>query len=524
MNPLFETDFYKTSHYRMYPEGTSKIYSNLTPRKSRFKEINHIVVFGIQYWLMHHLIGEWNMNFFRKYAMVRGEDPAMVKGAVIAQYLRTMDNTLGKGAVTTAHIEALWDLGYIPLQIKVLPEGTLCPIGVPCLTITNTVPHAYWLVNYLETILSCTVWQPITSATLAYEYRKLLTAFAVETTGSDAGVQWQGHDFSMRGMSSLESACTSGAGHLLSFTGTDTIPAISFLEQYYGADVTKELVGASVPATEHSVMCMGTKGDELGTFTRLLEQYPHGILSVVSDTWDLWKVLTEFLPALKGQILAREGKLVIRPDSGDPVDIICGTSYELTGQSPASPSLKGVVELLWDVFEGEVNEQGYKVLDSHVGAIYGDSINLERAFQICTRLKAKGFASTNIVLGIGSYTYQMNTRDTFGFAVKATYGEVVRTSEEDLFDQGGPSIGQTFTDCRKIFKDPITDDGTKKSAKGLLRVDQMNGELVLRDQVTKEEEEGGELKTVFLDGQLTDPCTLSQVRERLAAQMLQLTH
>lgn len=416
IEPLLQTDFYKVGHYRQYTPGTVKIVSNLTPRKSRFKEITHIVVFGIQYFLIGYLFELWGSQFFA----LRRED-------VLRRYARIMDFALGKGAVTTEHIGRLHDLGYLPLHVKALPEGTLCPIGVPCLTITNTVDHAYWLVNYLETILSCTVWQLMTSATLAHEYKKLLSAFALETTGDLSFVPWQGHDFSMRGMSSLESACTSGAGHLLSFTGTDTIPAISFLEQYYGADVEKELVGASVPATEHSVMCMGTKGDECGTFTRLLALYPSGILSVVSDTWDLWKVLTEYLPALKDQILARDGKLVIRPDSGDPVDIICGTlfpgwddpnmpwNFNAQKHEPL-PSEKGVIELLWDVFGGTVNAQGYKVLDSHVGAIYGDSINLQRAFDICTRLKAKGFASTNIALGIGSYTYQMNTRDTFGLS------------------------------------------------------------------------------------------------------------
>lgn len=530
INPLFSVDFYKQSHYRQYPGGTTKLYSNLTPRKSRIHGINKVVVFGIQYFIKEYLQSQWSLNFFSR-----------PKQLIVNQYKRMMDATLGKDAVSTKHIEDLWDLGHLPLHIKSLPEGTLCPIGVPCLTITNTVDHAYWLVNYLETILSCSVWQPITSATIAYEYKKLLSKYAIETTGTTEFVQWQGHDFSMRGMSSLESACTSGAGHLLSFTGTDTIPAIAFLENYYGADVEKELVGASVPATEHSVMCMGTKDDEIGTFKRLLDIYPSGILSVVSDTWDLWKVCTEYIVELKEQILARDGKLVIRPDSGDPVDIICGCRagksdedgqlyndkdlYETYpdddilwikhthGSKPISEAQhKGVIELLWDAFGGTINEQGYKVLDPHIGAIYGDSITLERADQICERLKKKGFASTNIVFGIGSYTYQMNTRDTFGFAVKATYGELTYKGEIDPV--WGPHMGHI--EAREIFKDPITDDGTKRSAKGLLRVnmDDMGG-LYLQDQCTKEEEEGGRLKTVFFNGKLTKFQSLSEIRERL---------
>lgn len=513
--PPLQTDYYKVNHHAMYPPGTTKIYSNLTPRKSRIPGVSAIVVFGIQYWIMEYVIKQWNEHFFSSFQ--GDEDTAFKELAlkkkinVIERYKRVMDATLGKDTVSAKHLEDLWDLGYMPLHIKALPEGTLCPIGVPCLTITNTVDHAFWLVNYLETILSCSTWQAMTSATIAYEYKKLLTKYATETGGDPSFVQWQGHDFSMRGMSSLESSCISGAAHLTSFTGTDTIPAISFLEHYYGADIEKELVGASVPATEHSVMCMGGHEDEIGTFTRLLDAFPTGILSVVSDTWNLWTVLTDYLPRLKDKILARkEGKLVIRPDSGDPVDIVCGKPYSLTEGvlRDRTPEEVGVIELLWDTFGGTINDKGFKQLDSHIGAIYGDSITLDRAKEICERLKAKGFASTNIVFGIGSYTYQHNTRDTFGFAVKATYGEV----------KG---------ELREIFKAPITDDGTKKSKKGLLAVIDapytQKGEskttgLIVVDQCTKEQEAKGLLQTVFLDGKLVKKFTLQEVRDNLSKQ------
>jgi nicotinamide phosphoribosyltransferase len=298
----------------------------------------------------------------------------------------------------------------------------------------------------------------------------------------------------MRGMAGLEAATFSSAGHLLSFSGTDTIPTIDFLEKYYNADSDKELIGGSVAATEHSVMCMGTNEGEQETFKRLItEVYPNGIVSIVSDTWDLWKVLTVYLPNLKDEVLAREGKVVIRPDSGDPVDIICGNP---NGENEAER--KGVIELLWDIFGGLENSKGFKELDSHIGAIYGDSITLERATQICERLKLKGFASTNVVLGIGSFTYQYNTRDTFGFAMKATYGEV---------DGNG----------REIYKDPITDDGTKKSAKGLMKIELENGKYKLVDQVSWEEEQQGELKMVFKDGKLLLDDSLEDIRKRVRA-------
>lgn len=359
------------------------------------------------------------------------------------------------------------------------------------------------------------LWQPITSATIAHEFKKILTKYCLETDEKNLEfINWQGHDFSMRGMSSVDSSILSGMGHLLSFTGTDTIPAIYQLENSYAAT---GLIGASVPATEHSVMCMGQKESEIDTFKRLLNLYPEGILSVVSDTWDLWKVCTEYLPQLKEQILARNGKLVIRPDSGNPVDIICGDNYwkdsvkTLGAEVLNKPEAKGVIELLWDVFGGTINEQGYKVLDSHIGAIYGDSITRERAIDICERLKTKGFASTNIVLGIGSYTYQYNTRDTFGFAMKATYGEVMIAP--DLDKKG--SFSAPIIEAREIFKAPITDSGEKKSAKGLLAVHEDKGTLVLKQSCTPEEEKQGLLQTVFKDSVLTKKVTLNEIREKL---------
>jgi nicotinamide phosphoribosyltransferase len=237
---------------------------------------------------------------------------------------------------------------------------------------------------------------------------------------------------------------------------------------------------------------MGTFDDELGTFRRLIcEVYPKGIVSIVSDTWDLWKVLTEYLPKLKSEIANREGKVVIRPDSGDPVDIICGNP---NGKNDNEK--KGVIELLWDTFGGTTNDKGFKELIPQIGAIYGDSITIDRATQICERLKAKGFASTNVVLGIGSYTYQYNTRDTFGFAMKATYGEV---------------NGQG----REIFKDPITDDGTKKSAKGLMKIELDNDTYKLIDQVSWSTEQTGELKEIFRDGKLLMDLTLEEIRQRV---------
>ncbi|GAA4107120.1 nicotinate phosphoribosyltransferase [Aquimarina addita] len=479
MNPLLLTDGYKLGHKEQYPDGTTLVYSNWTPRKSRIEGIDTVLFFGLQYFIKEYLIKRFNENFF-----------SVPKKEVSLEYKKYVDHYLGID-YDVSHIEALHDLGYLPIEIKALPEGTAVPIRVPMFTLVNTKSEFFWLTNYLETLLSNIIWQPCTSATIANQYQKILKAFALETDKENASfVTWQGHDFSMRGMSGIESSILSGMGHALSFSGSDTLPVAKALEDYYNSDVTKELVIGSVNATEHSVMCAGSKEDEIGTFRRLLETYPTGILSVVSDTWDLWKVLTEYLPILKNEILSRDGKLVIRPDSGDPVDIICGCndSNEVVA--------KGVIELLWDEFGGTINEQGYKVLDPKIGAIYGDSITIQRATQICERLKEKGFASTNVVLGIGSFTYQYNTRDTFGFAMKATYVEV-------------------NGEGREIFKDPITDDGTKKSAKGLIHLYNNKGQIEIKDQVSSEEEKQGLLRTVFKDGELLVNDSLTIIRERI---------
>ena len=488
LNPLTAIDFYKADHRPQYPDGTTLVYSNFTPRSAKLSNVpehlfdNRVVFFGLQHFVKHFLIDTWNAGFFLK-----------PKADVVARYKRRMDTALGAGAISVEHIEALHDLGYLPICIKALPEGSLVPIKVPALVIYNTRPEFFWLTNYLETILSCSLWKPMTSATVARHYRKLLDRYADET-GTDQGfVQFQAHDFSFRGLSGPEDAALSGAAHLTSFVGTDTVPAIDLLEDYYGGDAEKELLGCSVPATEHSVMCMGTFEAEIETFRRLITQiYPAGIVSIVSDTWDFWKVVTEYATELKGTILAREGKVVFRPDSGDPVKIICGDPDAPQG----SPAHKGAVECLWEVFGGTMTEKGFRLLDAHVGLIYGDSITLDRAERILEGLKAKGFASGNVVFGVGSFTYQYVTRDTFGFAVKSTYGEV-------------NGVG------REIFKDPVTDTGVKKSARGRLCVTLIDGVYCLVDRQDSLEPAGCCLREVFRDGKLLVDDTIAEIRNRL---------
>ena len=503
INPFLLTDSYKVSHHLQYPKGTTLVYSNFTPRSNKYapKGCDKVVSFG-QQMVMQMIKEMFDRDFF-------SQDKGRVTGEIHTEYSMHLNCEYD-----VSHIADLHDLGYLPIKVKALPEGTLVPMGVPVLTIVNTKPEFFWLTNFLETLLSNLLWKPMSSATIAYQYNRNLTTWALETdVVNEPFVDFQGHDFSMRGLAGLDAVILSGLGHATSFMGSDSLPVIHGARKYYGET---GFVTGSVNATEHSVMCAGgaEEGNEISTFRHLMKTFPTGILSIVSDTWDLWKVLTKYLPKLKDEIMTRDGKIVIRPDSGDPVDIICGQSSDKWTRSIQDiPKQKGVIELLWDTFGGTTNDQGYKVLDSHIGAIYGDSITIDRAEEICKRLEAKGFASTNIVLGIGSFTYQMNTRDTFGFAMKATYVELKESVEGSNEKPHYKIIG------REIFKDPITDDGTKKSAKGLLKVfkdiERAGAPISLEDRCSWEQEDTGLLQTIFEDGAFSNITTLTEIRERL---------
>lgn len=541
---ILRCDGYKTSHRKQYSTHTETVYSTWTPRKSRMTGLDKVVVFGLQYFIKDYLIDCFNETFFNR-----------SKEEVMKEFRRTMLYYNKESDIRNWC--DLYDLGYLPLKIDALEEGTLCPIRVPMFTIQNTKPEFYWLTNFIETIMSTEIWKPMTSATIALQYRKICEKWAEKTCDDTSHVDFQGHDFSMRGMAGLDAACSSGAGHLLAFKGTDTIPAVLWLEKYYNANCEEELIGTSIPATEHSVAETNiielqeilNKGvafvknnildarpipenvdkrllAELYYFNKLLDVYPSGTFSYVADTYNLWKVLTDILPTFKNNIMSRNGKVVIRPDSGDPCDIICGlntSDYRLSNgtdgklctienddnvgkilvpienQEYADERYKGVIELLWEVFGGTINSKGYKVLDPHIGCIYGDAITLERAEEICKRLESKGFASSNIVFGIGSYTYNMNTRDTFGFALKTTYGVV---NGKELM----------------LYKDPITDDGTKKSQKGMVAVYEKDGNLTYKDNLNKAQKvsfKNDLLKPLFEDGKLLREISLSEIREKL---------
>lgn len=503
-NSLFKTDAYKNFHRLQYHPLTTMVYSNLTARGSRYKNINKTVFFGLQYFLKEFLINQWNESFFKR-----------PKDEVISEYKRMVENCLGKDLMTYEYLERLHDLQYLPLEIRALPEGTLIDLRIPMLTIHNTKPEFFWLTNYLETILSCTIWQPVTCATVAYQFRKILDRYAKETSSNPDFAKWQSHAFFYRGMGSDESAALTGLGHLLSSVGSDNVNVLPLAEEYYGANCEKELVFGSVVANEHSC----TSSNILYNYSQLDKNIPHedrmeeaeyqylkrlltevhpkGILSYVADTYSYWRLVTKILPRLKNEIMNRDGKLVIRPDSSPttPADIICGNSSANTEYER-----KGSIQFLWEIFGGMTNSKKYKELDPHIGLIYGDSITLDGLEEICERLKNKDFASTNVVFGVGSFLMQYCTRDNLGIAIKSTYVEI----------DGKPL---------NIFKDPQTDSGVKRSAKGLLSVwqntDNIKDGFRLVEESTWDMVQRSELKTVFKDGKLYNEQTLSQIRARL---------
>ena len=512
MYPTLEKDGYKEYHWKAAHPGVSFCYLNFTPRNGKHTNIPNgkgMAIVGLQYFMFSHLVNEWNEGFFEL-----SEDDA------VNPHKRIASAMLGK-EVDVSYLRKLYQLGYLPLRIKALPEGTMVPYGVAPFTMVNTVEGFDWLPGVLETVTSTETWPIGTSATTARAYLKNIMVMAKATGLPSWMIPFMAHDFSFRGMFGKQAAAMSTFGHLSSgLVGTDTMSGVPFAEEYYGADCEKELLAATVDATEHGVTCqwLNDAGDgEIEFFTHLMTNItPTGPLSLVSDTRDFWKLVTVFLVEMKEVIMGRDGTLVIRPDSGDPVEILCGTGgylldnglYRVWDGAPYDSKstyrdvpeweCKGLIECLWDIFGGTVTDEGFKLLDSHIGAIYGDAITLVRQEEIYRRLMDKKFVPS-VVLGVGSYSYQYVTRDTHGSAVKAT--DIVKYGEHVA-----------------IFKKPKT-DLSKSSAKGLLRVEREDGKLVMYDNQTPEQEEQGLLETVFLDGVITKVQTIAEIRAVVAAEI-----
>ena len=533
INPILAIDSYKLAHITMYPENITGTYLNLTPRSIRhfkklipaqFKYDNKIVAVGMQM-AIQDIVDTFTDEFFSKPL----EQTLEIYTDTIRPFIGFDEDSETK---IVAEITKLHNLGYLPLEIKALPEGSLVPVQTPVMTIKFSENGFAWLQGYLETYISQNTWKTITIATVARLYRKILEFWAEKTCDNNDHITWQGHCFADRGMSGTEDATKMGIAHATQFEGSDSVHAAYAAKHIYG--FKSPLFAASVPATEHQIMQLGiNESSERDTILRLIKQYPTGVMSVVCDTEDYWNTLTNILPSLKEEILARTpnslglAKFVVRPDSGDPVDVICGVrinqkfsnctleealdntfmgssyiqwednyykvNYKDTMLTQISENeVKGSIEVLWDTFGGTINSKGYKVLNPRVGLIYGDSITPERAYEICKRLEDKGFASSNVVLGIGSYAYNYHTRDTFGMAIKCTAA----------WDDKGNLI-----ETQKVVK---TDSG-KKSAKGLLHV---SSDFVTTDSVTTEVEATGMLQTIYKDNKKTFETDFEAIRAR----------
>lgn len=479
-NPMLLIDFYKAVHSDMLPNGITESVSYFTPRMSRVDMWDSVVMFGLQAFIKTYLIDYFNAEFFSK-----------DQESVIRSYERILDASLGKGIYSSEKIRKLHTLGYLPIKIKALPEGTKVPMHVPMFEISNTHSDFAWLPQALESLISAEMWHPMLSATVGATYRDIVNRYydiSVENNVSKARALG---DFSFRGQECLQSAIKSSGGFCLSFLNTATVPVIPWLEKMYKCDCTKEPVAFGSPSTEHSVMCSNyaVDGDEITLLRRLLtEIYPNTSFSVVLDSYDYWNIIDNVLPQLKPEIMAHNGCMLMRGDSGDCVEVVTQTVFKL-----------------WKIFGGTVNSKGYKVLNPHVKAIYGDSITIQRCQEIYEILIAAGFACNNVALGVGSFSMQCVeengvlkpfTRDTFSSCIKATYCEV-----------NGKPI--------PIFKNP-KDGGFKKSQKGLCRVYMEDGKLTYTDGYTSENiPEDNLLEEVFCDGRLTKEYTLAEVRDRL---------
>ncbi|MEE3499242.1 MAG: nicotinate phosphoribosyltransferase [Ruminococcus bromii] len=481
-NPMLLIDFYKAVHAEMLPQNITKSVSYFTPRMSRVKRWDKVVMFGLQGFIKEYLIDYFNDNFFN-----------IPLETVMSEYTRIMDNTLGKNAYNPKKIEKLHNLGYLPIQIVALPEGTLVPMHVPMFGITNTHEDFAWLPQALESLISAEMWHIMLAATVGYTYRQIVNEYYDKTCDDDVSRARALGAFDFRGEECLQSATKAGAGWLLSFLNTATVPAIPYLENYYLCDCAKEPVGFGSPSTEHSVMCsnFAVDGDEITLLRRLLtEIYPNTSFSAVLDSYDYWNVIDNILPQLKPEIMAHNGCMLMRGDSGDCVEVVTKTVFKL-----------------WDIFGGTVNSKGYKVLDSHVKAIYGDSITVQRCEEIYHILMENGFACSNVALGVGSFSFQCIeedgilkpfTRDTFSSCIKATYCEI----------DGTPT---------PIFKDP-KDGGFKKSQKGCCVVYNSMEGLWYQDEYSWLGASNSPyqlLETVFKDGKMVKEQTLSEVRSTL---------
>lgn len=478
---MLMADTYKNTNPDAMPKGLTKLTSYITPRKSMFKELDEVVFFGLQSFIKEFLIDLVNNTFFNR-----------DKEEVLAEYKMYLDNQIGEQSYDLGRIEKLWELQYLPITMKALPEGSKVTMGVPCIELTNTHPDFAWVVQWIECIAQSEIFGTCNWATMAHEYRKLADEFYEKTTdGANPAMAMA--DFGFRGLG-VNNGIRASSSWLLSFDKTSTIPALQYIDKMYNAECAKHHIGIGAVSLEHATVCsnLAVCQTEENLLRRLLtDTYKNTSFSYVSDSFDYWGLIENTLPKLKDEILNHNGKFLVRPDSGDIVEISVKT-----------------VQKLWDLFGGTVNSKGYKELNPKIGIIYGDGCQFSKIKEIWTQLEKLGFASNTILFGVGAFSFTamctpedgmiVLTRDTFGFAMKST---------DCVVD------GKEYT----IQKDPKTDkNNLKKSHKGLCCVVKEDDKFVCHDGYTAETiPDNNELTTVFKDGKLVREDTFMDIRERI---------
>lgn len=463
-NLILLSDSYKVSHHVQYPPNTTKIYSYFESRGGRHKDI---VFFGLQYFIKRYLCG------------------VVVTNEKIAEAKNLYSQHFGPG--TNVFNEAGWQYivdnhgGRLPVVIKSVPEGTVLPYKNCCMTVENTDPACFWLVNFLETLL-VQVWYPMTVATNSREQKKVLTYF-LNQSGDPNEVGFKLHDFGFRGVSSVESAGIGDAGHLTQFLGTDTIAGLVVARDFYGAPCA----GFSIPASEHSTMTSwgqdadspNSAGGEIAAMRNMLAQYPAGLVACVSDSYNIWSACTEkWGRELKAEILGREGTLVVRPDSGPPplIDL-------------------RMLTLLGEAFDAQENKKGYKVLPPQIRTIQGDGIDFESLTTICALLVDQKWSISNIAFGSGGGLLQKMNRDTQKVAFKCSLAVV-----------DGKEIA--------VFKNPIHAPG-KKSKQGRMTVNRVDGKIVTKCGDDRDEKTDIMVE-VFRDGAIVREFSWDEVKANAA--------
>lgn len=466
-NILLLADAYKYSHHKLYYPGTTSIYSYLESRGGQF---NETVFFGLQYILKHYLEGK----------VITKEK--IDEAAAFLPQVFGRDDVFDRSRFD--YILEKYD-GRLPVKIKAIPEGTAVPVNNVLATIENTDTNCFWLTNFLETLLM-QVWYPNTVATLSREIKKIVTSYHRDTASEAAmaGIEFVLNDFGFRGVSSVESAVIGGAAHLLNFRGSDTIIGSVMAQKYYNA---QQVYGLSVPATEHSVCTLLGEEGELEVFRHVLKTFPTGIVSCVSDSFDIFRACSEYWgEELKELVLSRDGVLVIRPDSGDPVF-----------------TLLKVFAILMNKFGYTINEKGYKVLPRQVRVLQGDGVNIDMIRFIYGALKVNGISAENLVLGMGGALLQKVDRDTQKFAFKCSYAEV----------NGQPA---------DVQKNPVELDSHGKLIQSFKKSKAGKLKLILSEEgyetVRQEShpESADQLVTVFENGELKNTNSFEAIRERAA--------